>query len=175
MKLIVWLGNPWSAYVHTRHNVGFFILDHFIELHHLGPWRHKRWGDLIETVWQDQKICFLKPMEYMNRSWSAVVTIARFFDIVPRDILVIHDDIDLRLGKIQLKFWGSSAGHNGIKDIIAKLWTKDFRRLRIGVDRPLNQQDVATYVLSPFTREEHTLLEEYMPHIERLIIQYMWW
>jgi PTH1 family peptidyl-tRNA hydrolase len=83
--------------------------------------------------------------------------------------LVIHDDIDLPVGKIQLKLWWSSAGHNWLKDIIAVLWTKDFRRLRIWVDRPINQEYVAEYVLTPFKKEEKNLIDDKMNDIETYI------
>lgn len=113
--------------------------------------------------------------------------VAQFYKIEAKDILVIHDDIDLPVGKIQLKLGGSSAGHNGLKDIILKIATKDpakdgagFRRLRIGVDRPMNQNDashgrsteVADYVLSNFRKEEKSLIDDKMNDIEKYIFEF---
>ena len=108
-------------------------------------------------------------MEFMNRSWGAVATVANFYTIDPKDILVIHDDIDLPVGKIQLKRWWSSAGHNGLKDIIAKLGTNEFRRLRIGIDRPLNKDEFADYVLHSFKTEEKNLIDDKAEEIEQYI------
>ena len=173
MKLIVGLGNPWKEYETTRHNIGFMIVDNFL-------WDEKwkietrKWkGESQETVIEDQKVFFLKPMEFMNRSWWAVGAVVNFYKIEPKDILVIHDDIDLPVGKIQLKLWGSSAGHNGLKDIIEKTWTKDFWRMRIGIDRPKNQNDVAEYVLSNFKKEEKELIDDKMSEIGRYIHDFL--
>jgi len=170
MKLIVGLWNPWVEYATTRHNIGFMIVDDFVKGGNMETWKHgKMGGDSIETLIDGQKIVFLKPMEFMNRSWWAVGALANFYKIEPKDILVIHDDIDLPVGKIQLKLWGSSAGHNWLKSIIEKLWTKDFYRLRIGVDRPSNQDQVAEYVLHPFKKEEKNLIDDKINDIENHI------
>ncbi len=173
MKLIVWLGNPGKEYEKTRHNIGFITIDDFVKD---GKWKMEngKWkGEWQETVIDGQKIVFLKPMEFMNRSWGAVWSLANFYKIEPKDILVIHDDIDLPVWKIQLKLWGSSAWHNGLKDIIVKLGTNEFRRLRIGVDRPANQQDVADYVLSNFKKEEKNLIDDKAGEIEEYIKKFV--
>lgn len=134
----------------------------------------KKWnGEWQEKVIEDQKIIFLKPMTFMNRSWGAVSALANFYKIEAKDILVLHDDIDLPVGKIQLKLWWSSAGHNWLKNIIEKIWTKDFWRLRIGVDRPTNQADVADYVLSIFKKEEKEKIEDKMNEIEKYIREFI--
>ena len=173
MKLIVGLGNPWKEYKTTRHNIGFMIVDDFLGNEKWkmegGKWK----GEWQETIIDDQKVVFLKPMEFMNRSWWAVSSLANFYKIEPKNILIIHDDIDLVVWKIQLKLWWSSAGHNWLKSIIEKLWTKDFWRLRIGVDRPLNQDQVADYVLRPFTKEETNLIDNKMNHIETYIHEFL--
>jgi len=181
MKLIVGLWNPWKEYEKTRHSIGFFLIDQFV------PWSFKYDEKYKAELYKDQKVIFLKPMEFMNRSWWAVSAVANFYKIEPNDILVIHDDIDLPVGKIQLKLWWSSAGHNWLKSIIEKIWTKDpaksakdgsrdgagFRRLRIGVDRPANQDDVADYVLSTFKKEEKALIEDKMSEIEGYIVEFL--
>ncbi|MFA6255619.1 MAG: aminoacyl-tRNA hydrolase [Candidatus Absconditabacterales bacterium] len=173
MKLIVGLGNPGQEYEKTRHNIGFATLDNFLQN---GKWKvegGKRKGEWQETIINGQKVVFLKPMEFMNRSGGAVSAIANFYKIEPKNILVIHDDIDLPVGKIQLKLGGSSAGHNGLKDIIAKLGAQEFYRLRIGVDRPVNQDQVADYVLSNFKKEEKDTIEDKMNEIEKLIQKFL--
>ena len=173
MKLIVGLWNPWQEYAKTRHSIGFTMLDLFVEVEKLWRWKAAKVpgckGEMIETTLDQEKIIFLKPMEFMNRSWWAVFAIANFYKIDPDDILVIHDDIDLPVGKIQLKLWWSSAGHNGLKDIIEKIGTKDFWRIRIGIDRPVNKEDVADYVLSNFKTEEKKIIEDKMNEIEEWI------
>jgi len=171
MKLIVWLGNPGKEYEKTRHNIWFMIVDDFVDREKLGKREYKntRKWEMFESNIDGQKIIFLKPMEFMNRSWWALSMVANFYKIEPKDILVIHDDIDLLVGKIQLKLWWSSAGHNWLKSIIEKIWTKDFWRLRIGVDRPAHQEDVADYVLHPFKKEEKNLIDDKMDEIGKLI------
>lgn len=167
MKLIVWLGNPGQEYEKTRHSIGFFLVDEIV------PGICKYDERYKSELYKDQNVVYIKPMEFMNRSGWAVAAIAKFYKIEAKDILVIHDDIDLPVGKIQLKLGWSSAGHNGLKDIIEKIWTKDFWRLRIGVDRPVHQDDVADYVLSWFKKEEKRLIEDKMNDIEELIQKFL--
>lgn len=178
MKLLVGLWNPWKQYEKTRHNVGFFVVDNFLKDENIkdekwnkgqGKWN----GELQESIIDGQKIFFLKPMTFMNRSWSAVSAVANFYKIKTKDILVIHDDIDLPVGKIQLKLWWSSAGHNWLKDILSVLWTKDFWRLRIGVDRPIHQEYVADYVLSNFKKEEKESIESKRDEIKKHISEFI--
>lgn len=173
MKLIVWLGNPWREYAKTRHNVWFIIVDDFLKdgkwIMDNGQWKNE-WQDIIIN---DQRIILLKPLDFMNRSWSSVSMVANFYKIAPKDILVIHDDIDLPVGKIQLKLWWSSAGHNWLKSIIEKLWTKDFWRLRIGIDRPANKDQVADYVLHPFKKEEKNLIYDKTDEIKKYIWEFL--
>ncbi len=174
MKLIVWLGNPGKEYEKTRHNIGFITIDDFVKHGNMEGWKYgKMSGDMLETVIDDQKIIFLKPMEYMNRSWGAVGQVAKFYKIEPTDILVIHDDIDLPVGKVQLKLWWSSAGHNWLKSIIAVVDTPIFRRLRIGVDRPAHQDSVADYVLWNFKKEEKESIESKWNDIEKYIREFI--
>ena len=151
------------------------IVDDFVDREKLGKreYQNKRKWEMFESNIDGQKIIFLKPMEFMNRSWWALSMVANFYKIDPKDILVIHDDIDLIVGKIQLKLWWSSAGHNWLKSIIEKIWTKDFRRLRIGVDRPVNQDNVADYVLHSFKKEEKNLIDDKMDEIEKCIHDFL--
>jgi len=181
MTLIVGLWNPWTEYAKTRHNIWFMIVDDFVKYGNLGIWKDgKMGGDIIETVIDGQKIIFLKPMEFMNRSWWAVAAVANFYKIEAKDILVIHDEIDLPVGKVQLKLWWSSAGHNWLKSIIEKTWTKDpakdgagFWRLRIGVDRPLHKEQVADYVLGTFKKEEKETIESKYDEINQAIQKFI--
>lgn len=159
MKLVVGLGNPGWQYKHTRHNVWFLIIDKLQNdewkyLWELFSYDNKFGWETIQTIFGWQKVIFLKPMEFMNRSWGAVNQIANFYKIEPKDILVVHDDIDLAVWTIKLKLWWWAAGHNGIRDIMEKFWNEDFYRVRIGVDRPENSDLVADYVLSNFKKNE---------------------
>ncbi|MCX6824629.1 MAG: aminoacyl-tRNA hydrolase [candidate division SR1 bacterium] len=174
MKLIVGLGNPGKEYEKTRHNIGFMIVDDFLKRKNIEGRKYgKMRGDVLESSIDGQKVVFLRPMEFMNRSGGAVTMAAHFYKIEAKDILVIHDDIDFPMSKIQLKLGGSSGGHNGLKDIIAGLDTPNFRRLRIGINRPSNQDQVADYVLTPFKKEEKNTIDSKINDIEKLIEEFL--
>ena len=122
----------------------------------------------------ENKVAFLKPMEYMNKSGWPVSKLANFYKIEPKDILIIHDEIDLPVWSVKLKFGGWLAGHNWLKDIALKLWTQDFWRVRIGVDRPASSNMVADYVLSTFKPNEKVLLQNLEIQIFQLINDFLW-
>jgi PTH1 family peptidyl-tRNA hydrolase len=162
MKLVVWLWNPWLKYNKTRHNVWFSFIDKWVDINGLWMWRFesKYKADIIFADYKWEKLVLCKPQTYMNLSWEAVAPVARFYKISSNDILVLHDEIDFVTWRIALKYWWSSAGHNGLKSIIEKLGTRDFWRLRIWVDRPVNSSDVVDWVLSSFKPEEKKILVE---------------
>ncbi len=161
MKLIVWLWNPWKEYEFTRHNAGFIVLDwikdHFGFTSFLN---NKKFLSLVSSwkIWK-WPILLVKPQTFMNLSWNAVVKIVNFYKIQSKDILVVHDDIDLPLGKIKLKYNWSHGWHNWVKDIINKLWTDKFWRLKVWIDRPATKDMVVDYVLSRFKKEEFEVIE----------------
>lgn len=175
MKLLIWLGNPGKKYEKTRHNIWF----HFLDLRNKNyqadqrKFQAKFQGDLITTEREWEKLLLCKPQTYMNCSWNVIAPLVRFYQIEPKDILILHDEIDFPTGKIALKFWGSSAGHNGLKSTIDKLWTRDFWRLRIGIDRPVDQSQVSNWVLSIFKSEERQILEEKSDQIFSLIQEFL--
>jgi len=175
MKLIVGLGNPWKEYSKTRHNAGFLVLDQFVTGEALGQFRFdsKYHAEILEANYQGQKILCCKPQTFMNRSGASVGAIANFYKIDPSDILVIHDEIDFPVAKIQLKLWGSPAGHNGLKDIIAKIGSSDFWRLRIWVDRPVDKLQVADYVLNNFSASDIDKLDSQWGEIEKRITEFL--
>lgn len=168
MKLIVWLGNPWKDYAKHRHTIGFVIVDDLVR-EWWGTWSLKaEWSsEVAECFVNGEKIILAKPLLYMNRSWWPVQQILHFYKIAPKDLLVIHDEIDFPVAKIALKLWGRSWWHNGLKDIIAKIGTQDFWRLRIGVGRPWSEsrQSVADYVLENFTKSDMDALSDVYGHI----------
>lgn len=175
MKLIVGLGNPWKEYAQTRHNAGFLILDQWVQGEWLGNFRMdtKYNAEILETNYQWQKIVCMKPQTYMNRSGWSVAAYAHFYKIEASDILVIHDEIDFVTGRIQMKLWWSAAGHNGLRDIIAKLATDQYWRLRIWVDRPNDNKQVADYVLGIFTRDDIDKLDSKQLEIEAKIKEFL--
>jgi PTH1 family peptidyl-tRNA hydrolase len=154
IKLVVGLGNPGSRYAKTRHNAGFWFLEELpvAEM----TWRQevRFQGVVAKSVINDQKVLFLLPETFMNRSGQSVANLARYFKIQPEEILVVHDELDFEPGEIRLKKDGGHAGHNGLKDIIAHLGAKNFCRLRVGIGRPPGRQKVVDYVLSEPSRSD---------------------
>ena len=158
IQLIVGLGNPGTHYEATRHNAGAWFVEALAKQHHSVLKAEKRFRSLYsQFTLADQKIILLFPQTFMNLSGEAVALAARYFQIPAANILVAHDELDLPTGQAKLKFGGGHAGHNGLKDIIAQLVTKDFWRLRIGIDHPRHhhpQQDVVDYVLGKPSPQE---------------------
>ena len=168
MKLIVGLGNPGKEYANTRHNIGFIILDKY-----LGnvKWSKKFNGEYYETNINGEKYIFLKPQSYMNLSGGVVAAFMKFYKIDYKDLLVIHDDLDLSVGTVRLKYKSSAGGHNGIKDIIANIHTDEFTRIKVGVshDRSIDTKD---YVLGKFGKSELELIESNFNKIFNVIENY---
>src|SRR6266566_8377765 len=149
--LVVGLGNPGREYQRNRHNVGHMVVDELARRHD-GAWRAKFSGQLAEVRIDGHKVALLKPETYMNESGRSVQAAARFFKVEPDAILVVHDEGDLDLGRLQARRGGGLAGHNGLKSIAQHLKTQDFLRLRVGVGRPErgDPRPLADYVLSDF-------------------------
>jgi peptidyl-tRNA hydrolase, PTH1 family len=149
--LVVGLGNPGREYARNRHNVGWLVVDELARRHD-GSWRAKFNGQLAEVRIDGHKVALLKPETYMNESGRAVQAAARFFKVEPDAILVVHDEGDFDLGRLQARKGGGLAGHNGLRSIAQSLGTNDFLRLRIGVGRPErgDPRDLADFVLSDF-------------------------
>ena len=158
MKAIVGLGNPGLDYEETRHNVGFLLLDQWCKQRGLKVKSRFR-GKFAEDRMGEEKILLLKPQTYMNLSGMAVAELVGFYQLDPQDVLIIHDDIDLPLGKLRLRAQGGSGGHNGLRSIQTHLGTTEYWRLKIGVGRPADD-DVAGHVLSSFGRAEKGEIDE---------------
>jgi len=162
IKLIVGLGNPGQEYNKTRHNAGFLFLDQLQnELVKAESWSYeaKFQGRVLTTFIDTDKLILLQPQTFMNRSGLSVAAIARFYRLECEQILVVHDELDLSIGAIRLKKGGGHAGHNGLKDIISCLGSKEFYRLRIGISRPKPGIKVANYVLSKLGKKESELVD----------------
>ena len=165
MKLIVGLGNPGEKYLKTRHNAGFLLLDHLVDHFSLPDYQPKFKGAFTEGLIEGHKLYFLKPLTFMNSSGQSVAALAQFFKILPEEILVIHDELEVEFGKIRVKQGGSSGGHNGIKSIEQLLGSPNFWRLRIGISRPAHKEDVSNYVLDDFRKTE---LEDLVPLYDKM-------
>ena len=157
MKLIVGLGNVGKNYENTRHNVGFMFLDKYASNNNLS-FKEKMNALYAETVILGEKVLFIKPTTFMNLSGTAVKNYVDFFKIPIEDVLVIYDDTSFDVGKIKLKQSGSSAGHNGIKDIINKLGTNNIKRVKIGISK--NPYDLVDYVLGKFSKGDLNIINE---------------
>ncbi len=153
--LVAGLGNPGPEHASDRHNAGWMALDELARRHG-GSFKGKFRGRLAEIRIDGRKVALLKPETYMNESGSSIQAAARFFKVEPASLLVVHDDVDLPVGRLQARLGGGLAGHNGLRSIAQRLGSQDFLRLRIGVGRPGrgDPRPVADYVLSPFAPED---------------------
>jgi peptidyl-tRNA hydrolase, PTH1 family len=159
MRLVVGLGNPGSRYARNRHNIGFMTVDAIARRYGFPAYRSRFKGELAEAPIGGARRLLLKPQTFMNMSGEAVAEAARFFKIAAEDIVVIHDEIDLRPGKLRVKRGGGNAGHNGLRSI-DPLIGPDYWRVRIGVGHPGIKELVQPYVLQNFTAEEVALWVE---------------
>lgn len=155
-RLIVGLGNPGGEYEDNRHNLGFWFVDRLARELKL-PLAPQ--GKFFGRVARLGELWLLQPTTFMNRSGQAVVALARFYKIMPDEILVVHDELDLPPGGIRLKQGGGNGGHNGLKDIQAHLTVPDFWRLRLGIGHPGERNEVVNYVLKAPRKEEQELIE----------------
>jgi PTH1 family peptidyl-tRNA hydrolase len=163
IKLIVGLGNPGAEYAATRHNAGFWWLDEFARANNANLRSDSKFHGLVARIsLHGHEVHLLEPQTFMNVSGRAVVALALYYKILPDQILVVHDELDLPPGSAKLKLGGGHGGHNGLKDIIAHLGTKEFWRLRIGIGHPGERAEVVNYVLNVPRKEEQVLIEEAM-------------
>ncbi|HLD75368.1 MAG TPA: aminoacyl-tRNA hydrolase [Bdellovibrionota bacterium] len=158
MLTVCGLGNPGEKYEHTKHNIGFIILEHLAHKFDFKFSQKKFNSSVAEVSIHDKKVLFIKPQTFMNRSGEAIKQSVSFYKTDLKQLLVIHDEIDFPFGKIKLKFDGGDAGHNGLNSIIEELGTASFHRLRIGIGRPAMKEEVSSYVLSPFSSEQEMKL-----------------
>ncbi|MDO9400483.1 MAG: aminoacyl-tRNA hydrolase [Polaromonas sp.] len=160
IKLFVGLGNPGAEYEATRHNAGFWWTDALARDLKVTLTRDKNChGRVARTVVNGQTVWLLEPMTFMNLSGKSVAALARFFKVAPEEILVAHDDLDIVPGQVKLKFGGSHAGHNGLRDIHAQLGSGDYWRLRIGVGHPGVKSEVIDWVLKKPSQEHRLAIE----------------
>jgi PTH1 family peptidyl-tRNA hydrolase len=169
--LVVGLGNPGREYARNRHNAGYLVADELARRHD-GSWKAKFNGQLAEIRLEGHKLALLKPETYMNESGRSVAAAAKFFKVDPDAVLVVHDEGDFDLGRLELKFGGGLGGHNGLRSIAQHLKTQDFLRLRIGVGRPErgDPRPLADYVLADFEPHDdaETLVARAADAVEQL-------
>ncbi|MGM0623102.1 MAG: aminoacyl-tRNA hydrolase [Campylobacterota bacterium] len=148
MTLIVGLGNPGEKYLHNRHNIGFMVVDKLIDRHKALPANKSSFS---ADCYKSKDFIFLKPTTYMNLSGKSVLAVTNFYK--PDDIVVIHDDLDLKFGALKIKRGGGNGGHNGLKSIDAMLGT-EYVRIRMGIGKPEYKSQVSAHVLSDFNSDE---------------------
>ena len=153
--LAVGLGNPGRRYERDRHNVGFMVVDELVSRHD-AKFKGKFSGQIAELRLGERRLALLKPDTFMNESGRSVQPAAAFYKTALEAVLVVHDDVDLELGRLQVRLGGGLAGHNGLRSIAGRLGNPDFLRLRVGVGRPGrgDPRDVADFVLAPFAPED---------------------
>lgn len=147
MIIIAGLGNPGAEYEHTRHNIGFDVVDELAKRWGISLWKEDMQAKIVSVTKFGEKVLLVKPLTYMNNSGDAVGAIARYYKVEPDDVYIICDDLDLPPGKTRIRKKGASGGHNGIKSLIAHLGTEEFPRFRIGVGHPKDGHTVIEHVL----------------------------
>ena len=160
MYLIVGLGNPESNYEATRHNIGFMVIDRWCRSLGVQLSRQRFQSRNTLTRIQDNKVMLLCPLTFMNRSGEAVRACVDYYDLEPENILIIHDDIDLPVGRIKVVRNSGPGGHKGIRSIIDHLGSMQFQRVKIGIGRPRYDEAIENYVLAPFYKDERNIIED---------------
>ena len=169
MKLIVGLGNPGYLYARHRHNIGFMCVSHLAKTYHISFDRKQGAARTGIGAIARYQVVLARPQTYMNASGESVNTLMKKLNVAPEDLIVIHDDLDLPVGKIRLRQGGGSGGHKGIGSIISRIGTREFNRVRVGIGRPeadtdaVKEEAVISYVLSDFDTEERKIIEETIP------------
>jgi len=178
MKLIVGLGNPGQGYANNRHNIGFVCLNHFAKMQAIRFDKKQCKARIGSGEVAGSKVVIAKPQTYMNRSGQSVSLLVDKFNVSPDNLLVIHDDLDLPLGKIRIRQGGSAGGHKGVGSIITELGSQNFIRIRVGIGRPdknegfteFNEDEIKAYVLSDFTSAEKQAIIQVIPTVSEAIL-----
>lgn len=156
-KLIIGLGNPGSEHENDRHNIGFMVVSAFVHDQNddFKLWGSPKSSEIAQLTIAGEKVICQKPITFMNLSGDAALQAASFFKVLPEDVCVIHDELDIPFGEVRLKVGGGDGGHNGLKSVTKMLGTSEYARIRMGIGRPPHpQMDVADFVLSSFSDKE---------------------
>jgi PTH1 family peptidyl-tRNA hydrolase len=164
MQLIVGLGNPGGKYQYTRHNIGYMAIDNIVSVQQDYKIKKKFNSIIYETIIDNNRIILIKPETYMNNSGDAVSQIANFYKIDSKNILVLHDELDIPFGKIRIKSGGGNAGHNGLKSISKKI-DNNYTRVRLGIGHPGNKERVNGHVMGNFTGSEKQKLNQILNYL----------
>lgn len=169
MKVIVGLGNIGTRYDETRHNTGFMVVDQLARDYHLGAFTHlKQEAVAVSGIINGEKVMLVKPTTFMNDSGRAVGPLVDYYDIDLDDLVIVNDDLDMPVGKVRLKTHGASGGHNGLKSIISALGTKNFNRVKVGIDHP-QHGTVVSHVLGKFSKEERPKFDQAVEQAEHAL------
>ena len=171
--IIIGLGNPGERYGQTRHNVGFMSINHLCKLHNIKLGQNKCQARIGEGTIEEKDVVLAKPDTFMNLSGRAVVELCKRYRVPLSQIIVIHDDVSLPVGKIRVRQQGSSGGHNGVQSIIDCLGSKEFPRIRIGIGSPPEGTDMAEFVLSGFEEDEKTIITQSIELITTTVVTIM--
>ena len=170
VKLIVGLGNPGNQYEKTRHNAGFWFIDTLAsQLGESLKQDNKFHGEVLKTAINYRNVWLLKPDTFMNKSGQAIAALANFYKIEPEEILIIHDELDIPPGAIRFKVGGGHGGHNGLKDTVAKIGSKNFQRIRVGIGHPGHASKVSGYVLGKAPTEDRIEIENAIERALKLL------
>jgi peptidyl-tRNA hydrolase, PTH1 family len=175
MKLIAGLGNPGKEYSTNRHNIGFLCINHIAKIAHMTLDKKQSQARVGKGTIAGNDIVLAKPQTYMNASGQSVKLLMQRYNIFLKDLIVIHDDLDLPLGKIRIRQGSSAGGHNGIKSIIANLGTQEFTRVRVGIGRPQDdttdgQDTIVDYVLGDFSSDDKTVVDATIERVSDAVI-----
>ena len=171
--LVIGLGNPGKDYSATRHNVGFRVVDCLAERHGVAYNKKQFFSQTGQGRIAQQKVLLLKPMTYMNQSGKAVQAAIAYLKVPAERVLVVHDDMDLSLGRIQVKQGGGHGGHRGLQSVIETLSNSEFTRIRIGIGKPTTGQDGADYVLEPFDSTERKVVDDVVERATEAIVVWL--
>ncbi len=163
MKVIVGLGNPGKNYEKTRHNVGFLVLDELKKTLELPDFKEEK--KFKSAISLNKKVVLLKPLTFMNNSGEAVLSFLNYYKLKPEDLIVVHDDIDLKLGSAKINFGQGAAGHKGVLSIISCLGTNNFWRARVGILTSPEKEETEKFVLANFSKEEIAIIKEVIKNI----------
>ena len=167
IELIVGLGNPGPKYQDTRHNAGFWFVERLADRHGGRLLNESKFHGLMARVRiGGHDLRLLEPLTFMNRSGQSVAAVARYFSIAPEQILIVHDELDLPPGQVRLKQGGGHAGHNGLRDTMSALGSREFWRLRVGIDHPGDRSRVVDYVLNRPGKDEALAIDEALDQAE---------
>ena len=164
MFLICGLGNPGKDYINTRHNIGFNLIDKLSSFYSFLPFKKDKKKEVLKGEINHQSCLLMKPLNFMNLSGQPIQEIVNFYKIDKKKIYIIHDDLDLELGKVKLKFGGGNGGHNGLSNI-DEMIGNNYNRIRIGINHPGSKDLVSSYVLNKFTNDEMSLIKKKLDQI----------